>query len=444
MKIENLAQASHSRSEKKLGSDGFFLPPRQGMKTKHKTKSQPSPSKISVLAQLCKWIPNHLVPELARETGVQQKARTFSPWSHVVSLLFAQLTHALGLNDVCDSLGLHSGPLSGIRAATPPTRNNLSHANKVRDAAMAEKLFWSLLEHLQSLKPGFAKGTRFGLARRFKRVIHVVDTTTIELVASCLDWAKHRRRKAAAKCHLRLDLHSFLPRFAIIDTAGEHDAKRAQEVCAGIRAGEIVVFDKAYLDYSHLFALSSRGVFWVTRAKDSLACRLSKCLPKSKDKRILQDELIELSGFYSQRDYPQLMRRIVAWVEVDGKEVQMVFLTNNLEWSPRSVADLYRCRWQIEVFFKQIKQTLQLADFLGQSANAVRWQIWMALLLYVLLRFTAWINGWGHSFTRLFAVVRSGLWQRWDLGSLLRLYGTAGGSFRYLAQPEQAFLPHLL
>jgi len=415
-----------------------------GMKKKHKTKSQPSRSKISVLAQVCKWIPNHLVPKLARETGVDQKARTFSPWSHVVSLLFAQLTHALGLNDVCDNLGLHSGPLSAIRAATPPTRNNLSHANKVRDAAMAEKLFWSVLAHLQWLKPGFAKGSGFRLARRFKRVIHVVDSTTIELVASCMDWAKHRRRKAAAKCHLRLDLQSFLPRFAIIDTAREHDSKRAQEVCAGIRAGEIVVFDKAYVDHSHLFALTSRGVFWVTRAKDSLACIVSQRLPKNKDKRILQDELIELSGFYSQRDYPQVMRRIMARVEVEGKEVEMVFLTNNFEWSAGTITDLYRCRWQIEVFFKQIKQTLQLADFLGQSANAVRWQIWMALLLYVLLRFVAWVNGWAHSFTRLFAVVRSVLWERWGLTRLLRLYGTAGGSFRYLGQPEQAFLPHLL
>lgn len=409
-----------------------------------KQKRQPSGSKLSVLCQLCKWIPPQLVAQLARQTGVEDKARTFSPWSHVVSLLFAQLTHAFGLNDVCDALGLHSGPLSVVRGATPPSRNNLSHANKVRDAVMAEKLFWSVLEHLQTLKPGFARGARFRLARRFKRVIHVVDSTTIELVASCLDWAKHRRRKAAAKCHLRLDLHSFLPRFAIIDTAGEHDAKRAQELCAGIRPGEIVIFDKAYVDFSHLFDLLRRGVFWVTRAKESLAYRVVNNLPRSKDPRILQDQLIEVTGFYSHQDYPQPMRRIVARVEIDGKEVQLVLLTNNLEWSAGTIADLYRCRWQIEVFFKQIKQTLQLADFLGQSANAVRWQIWMALLLYVLLRFTAWVNGWTHSFTRLFAVVRSGLWQRWDLGSLLRLYGTAGGSFRYLAQPEQAFLPHLL
>ncbi len=411
---------------------------------KNKTKTQPSRSKISVLAQLCKWIPNHLVPRLARETGVDEQARTFLPWSQVVSLLFAQLAHAIGLNDVCDALNLHSGPLSAVRGATAPSRNNLSHANKIRDAALAEKLFWSQLEYLQSLKPGFAHGTRFRLARRFKRVIHVVDSTVVELVASCLDWAKHRRRKAAAKCHLRLNLHSFLPGFAIIDTARENDAKRARELTAGIRAGEIVIFDKAYVDFDHLFALHQRGVFWVTRARDDFRYRVVKKMAKSKDKRILSDELVELTVFRSQQAYRRPLRRIVARVEVDGKEVEMVFITNNLEWSTGTIADLYRCRWQIEVFFKQIKQTLQLADFLGQSANAVRWQIWTALLLYVLLRFVAWINGWAHSFTRLFAVLRCALWERWDLTRLLRLYGTADGTFRRPGQPEQAYMPHFL
>src|SRR5947199_1014142 len=410
-----------------------------------KKQKLPTASKITIVRQLCNYIPKHPVPKLARETGNDEKARTFDEWSHIVSLCYAQVTHSIGLNDVCDALQLNSGPLSAIRGATPPTRNNLSHANKVGDPIMAEKLFWAVYEHLGNLSPRFVSGKgakRF--ARKFKRTIHVVDSTTIQLIASCMDWAKHRRRKAAAKCHLRLDLQSFLPRFAIIDTAREHDAKRARELCAGIRAGEIVIFDKAYVDFAHLGDLLLRGVFWVTRAKDSLSYRVVKKMPKSKDWRIVRDELIELKGFYSHRDYPQPLRRIVARVEVDGKEVEMVFLTNNLEWSAGTIADLYRCRWQIEVFFKQIKQTLQLADFLGQSANAVRWQIWMALLLYVLLRFAGWINDWAHSFTRLFAVVRSVLWERWDLTSLLRFYGTAGGSFRYLGQPEQAFLPHLL
>src|SRR5207249_11778106 len=215
---------------------------------------------------------------------------------------------------------------------------------------------------------------------------------------------------------------SFLPRFAIIDTAREHDAKRARELCAGIRAGEIVIFDKAYVDFAHLGDLLLRGVFWVTRAKDSLSYRVVKKMPKSKDWRIVRDELIELKGFYSHCDYPQPLRRIVARVEVDGKEVEMVFLTNNLEWSAGTIADLYRCRWQIEVFFKQIKQTLQLADFLGHNANAVRWQVWIALLVYALLRYLSFVSKWAHSFTRLFTIVRAVLWSKIDLLDLLGSY----------------------
>jgi hypothetical protein len=250
-----------------------------------------------------------------------------------------------------------------------------------------------------------------------------------------MDWAKHRRRKAAAKCHLRLDLHSFLPRFAIIDTARENDAKRSRELCAAIRAGEIVVFDKAYVDFAHLFDLLRRGVFWVSRAKDNMACEVLKALPVSG--RILRDEIISLRNAGAFADYPDVMRRITALVEIDGTEVEMVFLTNNMEWSPASVADLYRCRWSIEAFFKQIKQTLQLADFLGHSANAVRWQVWTALLVYVLLRFLAFVHGWRHSFTRLFTLVRSALWRRWDLAGLLKSYGTASGDFRFIATPQQ-------
>jgi hypothetical protein len=337
---------------------------------------------------------------------------------------------------------LHSGPLSSLRGATPPTRNNLSHANKVRSADLAEKLFWAVFEHLGDLSPRFVggqSGKRF--ARRFKRTIHLVDSTTIPLIASCMDWAKHRRRKAAAKCHLRLDLQSFLPRFAIVDTARHHDAKRAREMCAGIRAGEIVIFDKAYIDFGHLADLSLREVFWVTRAKDNLQYEVVKVYQNGAEGRILRDEVIRLTTPGARQDYPEMLRRVVALVEVDGKDVVMEFLTNNLEWSATSIVELYRCRWQIEVFFKQIKQTLQLADFLGTSANAVRWQVWTALLVYLLLRYMAFLSDWSHSFSRLFTVLRASLWKKWDLLALLHIYGTADGHFRYLASPELAYFP---
>ena len=165
----------------------------------NQTQRKPTRSSFTLLRQLCNLIPNHQVPQLAREHGVAEKSRTFRPWSHVVSLIYAQLTHALGLNDVCDALRLHAGPLSAIRGATPPSKNALSHANRERNPAMAEALFWTMLDRLQELHPGLGARRRPRFAFRFKRLIYVVDSTTIQLVARCMDWAKHRRRKAAAK-----------------------------------------------------------------------------------------------------------------------------------------------------------------------------------------------------------------------------------------------------
>src|SRR5215831_1510518 len=143
---------------------------------------KPTRCRYNVLRQICNLIPEHAVSKIARETGAEDRSRTFSPWSHVVSLLDAQLTHCIGLNDLCDSLQLHSGPLSTIRGATAPSRNGLSHANRERPAAMAETLFWQQLEHLTQQSPGFGSGQRPGPAFRFKKSIHVIDSTTIELV----------------------------------------------------------------------------------------------------------------------------------------------------------------------------------------------------------------------------------------------------------------------
>ena len=161
-------------------------------------------SKSVIFRQVCELIPPHLVPKLSREHEI--KSRGITPWSHTVSMLFTQFTHALGLNDVCDTLRASRSKLASIRGAEPPSRNGLSHANKTRNPKMAEALFWGMLDHLQAQHPGFG-GVKFRrLPRRFKRTVHAVDSSTIKLFANCMDWAGHRRRKAAAKLHLRLDL----------------------------------------------------------------------------------------------------------------------------------------------------------------------------------------------------------------------------------------------
>ena len=295
---------------------------------------------------------------------------------------------------------------------------------------------------LMNTVPGFARGkVRRGYLRRFSKAIHAMDSTTIQLVANCMDWAKHRRRKAAAKCHLRLDLQSFLPRCAIVDTAKHHDSTKTQELCAGLESGEIAVFDKAYTKFEHLCELTERGIWWVGRAKDNMQSDALWSLDTTTHRRILRDEVVVLANEKSRQAYPQELRLIVALVEVNGQDVEMTFMTNNMEWSAWTIAELYRCRWDIEVFFKEIKQTLQLSDFLGYSANAVRWQVWMGLLVHLLMRCLAFMNGWEHGFKRLFTVIRVSLWRRWDLSVLLQSYGTARPPGRIRAAPEQAYLP---
>ena len=410
---------------------------------KKRTQAQPSQKQSVGLKQICELIPPYEVSKIARETGVDKQARTFTPWSHVVAMVFSQISHSVGLNDVCDALKLRESELASIRSAVPPERNTLSHANKVRDSAFAEKLFWSTLAHTQQSYPGFAGGPKRRFAHRFKRNIQLADSTVIPLMASCMDWAKHRRRKAAAKVHLRLDLQSFLPTFAIIRTANEHDITRAWELCAGVKDGEIIIFDKAYAEFAHLYHLRQRGVYFVTRAKDNLSATTVQKGAVDRERGVLRDDLVTLNVKKSARDYPETIRVVTLMVEVDGKLREMTFLTNNLKWSPISIGDLYRCRWEIEVFFKEIKQSLQLADFLGNSANAVQWQVWIALLVHLLLRWHAWQSRWNHSFTRLFTFVRAALWLRRDLLELLRRCGTADGDFRFIGQAQQAWLPGL-
>jgi hypothetical protein len=347
----------------------------------------------------------------------------------------------MSLNDVCDTLRNHSGVLTTIRKAVPPSRNGLSHANKWRNADMAEALFWAMVKSLRRQFPRLGYDHEYcGLPRKFKRAIKAVDSTTIKLIASCLDWAKHRRRKAGAKCHVRLDLQTFMPNVVIIREAKKHDSNFARELCAGLKEGEIVVWDKAYNDFKHLFDLSRRGVFWVNRAKDNMTYQPVREISAPKG-RIIRDVAVRLTGTGTSSEYPEEIRLVEAWVEIKGKLRRMTFITNNFAWSANSICGLYKARWGIEVFFKQIKQNLQIADFLGNNENAVRWQIWIALLAYLLLRFIEFTAKWKKPFSRLFTLVRGVMWSCLDLFSLVKSYGTAGTRLRMRAAPEQAYLP---
>ena len=427
----------------------------------------PSKNTLPLLGQLVKLLPPKKIDQLAEKYKIQ--TRSFSPTSHVVSMMYSQISHSLSLNDVCDALQNHKSPLSQIRHCTPPSRNGLSYANSTRDAGMAEELFWETLKTLTAEYPEFlTKGRRYpGLPHRFKRMVHAVDSTTISLVANCMEWAKHCRQKAAAKLHMNLDMQSFLPSFAIVRKAKHSDPKVAWEVCANLKAGEIAVFDKAYVDFKHLHHLDQRETYWVTRAKDNMQyevmgqqtskksfettdtnLKLEKVMGQQMSKKrkykrkaikIISDQRIRLTTTSTFKNYPQELRLVKAEVEVKKKMVEMSFITNNMTWSPTSVCELYRARWGIEVFFKELKQTLQLADFMGYSENAVRWQIWISLLVYLLLRFTAWEKKWRHSFNRLFTLVRGVIWNYFDLTSIMAHCNTMGRRKRMLASPSKCY-----
>ena len=409
------------------------------MNKSHKP-AQKSP--YTVLHQVCNLIPPLLVPNLARKYGVDKKSRTFSPWSHVVSLMYAHLSHAFGLNDVCDAMGEHAGKVWRIREATPPRRNTFSHANAHRDSAMAEALYWKMRAVCSGLSEKFVLGgRREGFLRRLKKPIFAMDSTTIALVANCMPWAKHRRKKAAVKCHLSLNLQNHLPQAICVEEACHHDNRQARFLCNPLQDGSIVVADKAYSDFLHFRELTARGIAWAVRARRDTAFRVVRTLHATDNPRILADELVVLARPQTAEKHPEPMRRIRAVVEIDGKEREMTFLTNQMEWSAWTVAELYRCRWDIEVFFKELKQTLQLSDFLGNSEHAIRWQIWCGLIVHLLLRFLHYLSQWKHSFFRLFALLRACLWDEKDMPELLRLYGTASSPPRWRARPEQAYFP---
>ena len=409
-------------------------------KTKARERATPRPAKTAytALRQIVQWIPEGLPDRIAREAKAD--IRTFSCTSHVLALLYGQITRSGSLNEICDAARLHEPELNRIRGATAPKRNTFSNANRTRDPAIAEKLYWAVFAHLQSICPSFTRYAKHsGFIFRLKRDIFAIDSTTLQLTLDCIDWARHRRKKAAAKTHMRLNVGTMLPAFAVVEDAAHHDSTRADALCEGLKDGDVLLADRAYVDLRFLHGLSERGVFFVLREKESMVFETVERRTHG-DRRILADETVRMSRKGSAEKYPEELRRITAVVEVDGKDVEMAFITNNFAWSPRTVAELYRARWAIESFFKELKQTLQLADFVGYNEKAVKWQVWIGLLAHLLLRFLKHVSKWGLSFSRLAGTVRSAVWMKIDLLDALRKYGTAGGPKRPVVVEKQPYL----
>ena len=398
---------------------------------------RPTKTAYTTLRQIVQWIPEGLTDRLAREAGAD--IRKFTAFSHVLALLYGHLSGASSLNEICDALRLHEPEVTRIRGTVAPKRNTFSNANRTRNPDIAEKLYWNVFEHLQSICPSFTQYKNHkGFIHRVKRDIFAVDSTTLQLSLDCIDWARHRRRKAAAKTHMTLNVGSMLPSFACVDTAAHHDSKYLNVLCAALKDGDVLLADRAYVDLGFLYSLSERGVFFVLREKKNMVYDVIE-ERTHKDPRILSDQTVRMSNTKSANLYPTVLRRVTAVVEVDGRDMEMTFITNNFAWSPRTVAGLYKARWAIETFFKELKQTLQLRDFVGYNEKAVKWQVWTGLLTHLLLRFLKHVSKWGLSFSRLAGTVRSAVWMKIDLLGTLRIYGTAGGPKRPVIVEKQLY-----
>ncbi len=398
---------------------------------------RPKKKALSVLSQIVRLIPEGLIDRLAEEADAD--IRSFRESSHVVALLYGHVAGASSLNEICDALRLHEPDVARIRGSQAPKRNTFSNANRTRDPAVAERLYWDVFEHLKGLSPTFTQDkTHKGFIFRVKRDIFAIDSTTLKLTLNSIDWAKHRRKKAAAKTHMTIHVGNMLPTFALVDDAAHHDSKYADAMCAALKDGDVLLADKAYVELAFLYNLEERGVFFVLRAKDNMVFEVVD-ERKHKDPRIIADQTVRMFRKGSAEKYPSTLRRVIAIVEVDGRDMEMTFITNNFDWSPRTIAELYRARWAIESFFKELKQTLQLGDFVGYNEKAVKWQVWTGLLAHLLLRFLKHASKWSFSFSRLAGTVKAALWMKLDLIKTLILYGTAGGPSRPVCAGKQMY-----
>ena len=387
-----------------------------------------TPRVYHTLRQIVQRIPRWLIEKTANAHGVD--ARKFSATSHFVMLILGHLSRASCLTEICDDADLNRRKLSLVRNATPGRRNTFSHANRTRPAELAEEVYWETVRHLGEVSPDFVPPKRVrGFLSRFKdRGIFAIDSTVIKLALSCIASYPYRSKKAAAKMHARLPIGSFIPSVVRIEAGKPHDSTMADELTKDMKAGDILLADRAYVDFQFLHNLTARDVFWVLRQKVNMLYEVVERRETSGN--IILDEVVRLTAANTAEKYPQTFRRIQAIVEVNGEKRTMTFLTNNTKWAASTICELYRARWEIEVFFKELKQTLQLADFIGTNENAVKWQIWTGLLTHLLLHYLKFLSGWNKAFSRLVGIVRSAVWMDLDIVETLRLYGMASPPHR--------------
>ena len=357
----------------------------------------------SIFLQLLKLFPRSEFEQAVRQHRGERHARGFTCWGQFVAMLFCHLGRAQSLREICGGLAASEGKLRHLGLSAAPARSTLAYANRQRPWPIYETVFGQLLAKCRGVAPGH----KF----RFKNKLLSLDASIIDLCASLFDWAQFQRAKGAVKLHLVLDHDGYLPSFCVVTDGKTPDLAPARKM--SFAPGTIVVFDRGYTDYQWFADLDGRGVFFVTRLTKGADYEVleRRALP-SRAGAVRRDEVIffpSLAGGGSQAVF-----RRIEYFDAE-QERTLVFLTNHLKFAAATIAAIYKERWQVELFFKALKQNLRVKTFVGTSANALKIQIWTALIAMLLLRYLKLRARWGWSLSNLVALLRQQLFVHREL-----------------------------
>jgi hypothetical protein len=365
----------------------------------------------SLFNQLLQQFPRTEFASLVKKHNAERDAKGFTCWTQFVSMLFCQLGRADSLREICNGLGCCLGKLTHVGISTAPNKSTLSYANANRPAALYEDVFRTSLSRFRGQAALGGRRHKF----RFKNKLLSLDSTTISLCLTLFPWAKFRRAKGGVKAHVLLDHDDYLPAYVLLTEAKRSDVKLADSF--SLNAGSIVALDRGYTDYALFGRWTAAGVYFVTRLKTDAAYEVVEECKVPENRNIRADQLIRLTGAQAKIDCPCLLRRVVVWDKENEREI--VLLTNILEFGATTIADIYKERWQIELFFKALKQNLTVKTFVGTSENALRIQIWTALTALLLLKWLHHLSKAGWSLSNLASMLRLNLFTYRELRSWL-------------------------
>jgi hypothetical protein len=366
---------------------------------------------MSLFNQLLKHFPVLEFAALVKKHSAERAAKGFSCRTQLVAMLFCQLAHADSLRDICNGLACCMGKLVHLGIDVAPNKSTLSYANRHRPAALYEELFYTSLERFRDEKGLGERKRKF----RFKNKLLSLDSTTISLCLELFPWAKFRRAKGGVKAHVLLDHDDYMPSYVLITEARRSDVKMAESF--PINPGSIVTMDRGYSDYGLFGLWTERKIYFVTRLKDNAAYEVLEEAAVPADRNIRSDQLIQFTGEKAQRDCPFPLRRVVVWDAAGDREIEL--LTNLMEFGSTTIAAIYKDRWEIELFFKALKQNLKVKTFVGTSENALRIQIWTALLAILLLKWMHHLSKAKWSLSNLASMLRMNLFSYRDLTAWL-------------------------